>query len=415
MSTATDTGPGREGVLPGGTGVWWFTSAGLLNSLGTGFFLSFALLFFQDVAALPLATVGTGLTAVTLAVLPLMSVLGRLADRVGPRALLIGAALARSAAFAGFLAADGLAAFLALAMLSSLGARAEQIGSPLLAVTLAGTTKAERGRWLALSRTVFNAGVGCGALLGGLLVGWGFGYASLGLMTAVGFLLAALLYLPLDGRPADRTDAAAAGSGTPPEEAGGSPWRDPRFVRVALAGALLFLAAAALESAVPVYLLTVLGLPGWTVGALFALNTALLILGQLPLSRRLERHSPGRVLLAGALIATVSFLLFPVAGALGAGNGTGASVAVLAAAMTGWTVSEMIVFQTVAVVLTSIPTERQRGAYLAANQIPVGVATALAPLFVTSMLAVRPAALFWVLGALALTAGFLARKESPTP
>ncbi|MFD7131925.1 MFS transporter, partial [Streptomyces sp. NPDC059894] len=200
---------GKERLLPEGSGVRRFAAAGLLNAVGSGFFISFALLFFKDVAALPLSTVGPGLTAASLAVLPLLPALGRLADRIGPHRLLVAASLARAAAFAGFLLLDGLAAFLVLAMLSSLGTRAEQIGSPLLAAALAGQDSAARSRWLALYRTIFNAGIGGGALLGGLLVTGGVGYPALGLCTAVGFALAAALY------PTGRASDAPVPTDTP--------------------------------------------------------------------------------------------------------------------------------------------------------------------------------------------------------
>lgn len=411
MSASTGTAR-KERLLPQGPGVGRFAAAGLLNSLGGGFFISFALLFFQDVAALPLSTVGPGLTAASLAILPLLPAVGRLADRIGPRKLLVTASLTRAVAFAGFLLLDGLAAFLVLAMLSSLGTRAEQIGSPALAAALAGEDSTARSRWLALYRTVFNAGIGGGALLGGLLVTAGVGYPTLGLLTAVGFAVAALLY-PTAPTPVEAPATTTGTAATAPDSEvphGPSPWRDSRFVRVSLAGAALFLAATALENALPVYLLDSLRLPGWTVGVMFGLNTTLLMFAQLPLDRRLNGQPPGRLLGAGTLLATVSMLLFSLATMVGAGP----AIVILIVAMTGWTVSELIVFQTVAVVLTSLPPESRRGVYLAANQLPVGIAMALSPLLVTSALALSPAALFWLLAVLIAAAGLITRTESPS-
>lgn len=412
-------------LLPQGRGRWWFAGAGLLNALGTGSFLAFALPYLAHAGGLPLATVGTGLTVAYLVVLPALPALGRLADVLGVRTLLVGSALLRAAAFAGLQLLDGTLPFLLAAACLALGMRAEQIGSPLLATRLAERSPhgdGELSTWLALSRTVFNTGIGGGAVLSSLLIGAGAGYGAMGAVTAAAFLFAAVLHLPLPAeacgpRAAEQQGGTGAGRGgdaEPRAEAAPSrrgPFRRADFRRVSGAGALFFLAAVALESALPVYLLSLPGLPRWLPGLLLALNTVVLALGQLPMNKRMERYRPGLLLARGAVLAAASIPLFTAASLLS----PLAALLATVAAMLGWTLSEMVLLQTASVLLITVAGESRRSSFLAAHQVSVGLASALGPLLVTSLMSVHPLALFGSLAAVCLCAGALNARTRTGP
>ncbi|MGW2251705.1 MFS transporter [Kitasatospora sp. NPDC001660] len=383
-------------LLPGGPGVRRFAAAGLVNAVGTGFFYAFALLFFEDRTGLSLRTIGAVLTCTALAVLPALSAVGRIADRFGPRPVLVVAALLRAGCFVGFVALPGLLPFVLLSAVLALGNRAEQTASPLLAVAL--SPEAERGRWLALSRVVFNAGMGAGALGAGLVVGPGTGFALVGLANAASFVVAAALYVVLPAATAGRPTAPDAGRRS------ARPYRDAGFVRISAVRALLVTVALATESALPVYALRDLSLPGWSVGLLFAVNTCLLTLLQLPLSRYLERFRPTAALALGGLSHGTLFLtalLLPAAPA-------GLRTALLVAAMTVYTMGEMVVSQAALELLTSWPPAAQRGSYLAFNQVLIGVATAAAPLLATGLPMGGTGALWWTLTGICVAAALLA-------
>ncbi|MER7670436.1 MFS transporter [Kitasatospora sp. NPDC096128] len=396
-------------LLPSGPGVRRLAAAGLVNAVGTGFFYAFALLFFEDRTGLSLRTIGTVLACTTLAVLPALSAVGRIADRFGPRPVLVVAALARAGCFVGFVVLPGLLPFVLLSAVLALGGRAEQTASPLLAVAL--SPEEERGRWLALSRVVFNAGMGTGALTAGLLVGPGAGFALVGLVNAASFVVAAALYAALPATAAAGRSAAPDADRRPAR-----PYRDAGFVRIAAVYAMLLAVVLTTESALPVYALRDLSLPGWSVGLLFAVNTCLLTLLQLPFSRYLERFRPAAALAVGGLSYVTMFLtalLLPAAFA-------GLRTVLLVAAMVVYTLGEMVVSQAALVMLTSWPPAEQRGSYLAFNQVLTGVASAAAPLLATGLPTGGSGALWWTLtgicGAAALLAlGAVGTSRVPAP
>jgi len=370
------------GVLPRGAGVRWFAGAGLVNAIGTGVFYPYQLLFFVAVLDLPLVVVGAGLTASILAVLPLLPAMGRLVDRIGPRRVLVAAALARAIAFVGYLTLDGVAAFVALSMLVAAGSRAEQTATPVLAAAVApaGQTPA----WLALTRVVFNAGIGAGGVIAAVVLSQTpTAFTVVGWLNAASFALAALLYLPLPtGRVPDR------------EVAGGvRPWRNPLFLRLASARFLLLLVLLAVEVAVPVYAVRHLDWPVWTVGALFAVFTALVMVLQLPVGSRLRRHRTMRVVAVGAVLHGGLLLALGVS----AGLDRPVQVVVMTIGALSYTVGGIITSQALMVALVAVPPPGERGAYQAFVQILVGVALAVVPLLVSVFLDHWPAALWWLL------------------
>jgi MFS family permease len=391
----------RTSALPQGPGVIWFGAAGFVNALGTGFFYPFSLLFFTQVSGFSLSTVGVVLTLTTLAALPGLFTVGRLVDRFGPRAVLIASTVLRAGCFVGFVCLRGIIPLALFSVALALGNRAEQAANPLLAVSLA--LEGQSSRWLALSRVVFNAGMGAGALFAGLLVvDTTSGFIFLGIVNAASFVLAGMLYMRVPGTvPAPRqTDPDLAGT------AHSRPWQNVPYLRMAGANALLWTAALALESALPIFILRDLGLLSWTVGALFAVNTALLTVLQLPVSRVLDRFRPSAVLALGGL----SYIVFYVASILVSSASQSVQLSVLIAAMAVYTVGEMAVSQGAMVMLTSLPPEEEQGRYMAFNQVFVGTATALAPLLATSMLDSWPTGLWWILTAISVVAAPLAGR-----
>lgn len=386
-------------VLPRGPGVVWFGLSELVKSLGTGFFYPFSLLFFTELSGQSLRSVGLVLTVTALAVLPGLFAVGRLVDRVGPKPVLIGSALVRVVCFVGIVCLRGLVPLIVCTLLLAVGQRAEQAASPVLAVRLA--PEGQSGRWLALTRVAFNAGIGGGALLASLfVVDTASGFVMLGVINAAGFVLNALLYVigvppgrRVEAEPRSRLRGASHG-----------PWRNGPFLRVAGANALLLTAMLAVESAMPVFVLRELHLPPWIVGVMFAVNTALLTALQLPLSRVLERLPSRPVLALGGLMCIALY----AAALLVAPLPRNIQAALMIGGMVLYTLGELAVSQAAWLMLTSIPPEPEQGSYMAFNQFFAGGATALAPLLVALLLASAPTALWWVLAGASMVAALLA-------
>ncbi|MFF1718356.1 MFS transporter [Streptomyces sviceus] len=384
-------------ALPKGRSVPWFAGATFANSLGMGIYYPFSLLFFQTVLGTSLTRIGLALTLAALLALPLLPYVGRLIDRFGPRRVLLVSTAVRAAAFAGYLWVDSFAPFSVLSVLVALSMRAEQSATPVLATLLAGDEPP--GRWLALSRALFNAGFGLGALVAGLSAS-----ASpeilhrVGLANALCIGLACLLYLRLP-----RSGVAAAQGRTVLGKA--RPWRSHPFCLVVVAGAGLWVVAVSVETALPVHLLRDVSAPPWTASVLFTLNTVFLAVLQVPVAHRTERVRPRMLVAVGAVLHITLLAALAVADQLA----SGALTAVLITAMALYSLGELLTSQALLTLLTALAPEGQRGAYLAFNQMFIGLANALTPLLVTSVLDRAPGMLWWVLAVCALlVAGLMA-------
>ncbi|MDI3389345.1 MFS transporter [Streptomyces sp. B-S-A8] len=396
--TTTDASPrtGLRAVLPSGRGVVPFGLSNLVGALGTGVFYPYTLLFFPALLGIPLTQVGLVLTVTALVALPGMFWVGRLIDRMGPRPVLIAAALLRAAGFVGYVSLRHIVAFALFSVLIALCNRADQAASPALAVALA--PHGERNRWLALTRTVFNAGIGGGALLGSTLIVSGEeALVWLGLANAAGFLVAGLVLWPLRTPPVPPADPAQLSRGA---------WRDRPFLVVVLINSLLWFVALAVETGLSAYMVGTLGAPAWLAGTLFAVNTGLLIVFQLPFTSALERLGNTTVLVAGAALVTA----FLVAMALGTTLSGTALVVFLLVGMVIYTLGELAVAHARYALLTDLPPPAELGSFLAFNQVAAGVSGALVPFIVAALLDSAPAGLWWLMAALtaATVAGVLA-------
>ncbi|MBB5936171.1 MFS transporter [Streptomyces zagrosensis] len=377
---------GLRAVLPHGRGVVTFGLSSLVSALGTGVFYPYTLLFFPALLGISLTQVGLILTSTALVALPGMFWVGRLIDRTGARSVLIAASLLRAAGFTGYVAIQHVAAFALFSVMIALCNRAEQAASPALAVALA--PEGERNRWLALTRTVFNAGIGGGALLGSaLIVGGETALMWLGLANAASFLLAGLMLWPLRASRVPPVDRAKASRG---------PWHDGPFLMVVAINSALWLVALAVETGMSAYLVGSLGAPAWLAGMLFAVNTGLLIVLQLPLTSALERRGNISVLLAGTLLVAI----FLVAMALGTALSGTALVVLLVIGMVIYTLGELATTHARYALLTDLPPAAELGSFLAFNQIAAGIFGALVPFVVAALLDSAPAGLWWLMAAL---------------
>ncbi|WP_405889924.1 MFS transporter [Streptomyces sp. NBC_00133] len=377
-------------ALPKGRSVPWFAGATFANSLGMGIYYPFSLLFFQSVLDTSLTRIGLALTPSALLVLPLLPYVGRLIDRIGPRRVLFASTAVRAAAFAGYLWVDSFALFAVLSVLVALSMRAEQTATPVLATVLAGDEPP--GRWMALSRALFNAGFGLGALAVGLTASASPEILQrVGIANALCIALACLLYLrlPRSGTSAPQGRAALGKA---------RPWRSRPFCLTVVAGAGLWIVAVSVETALPVHLLRGVGAPPWMAGVLFTLNTVLLAVFQVPVAHRTERVRPQTLVAVGAVLHIALLAALAVAGHFA----PGALTALLVTAMALYSLGELLASQAVLTLLTALAPVGQRGAYLAFNQMFIGLANALTPLLVTSTLDRGPGTLWWVLTACSL-------------
>lgn len=377
--------------LPGDRRAVWYGIGALVNALGTGLFYPFSVLYFHQRLGLSLTSIGMGLSVATAVSLVGVTAAGRLVDRTGARTVLVTASVLRGLAYVGFLVGGSLPAFVCCAVLDALCLRIGQLAEQAAIADTA--DPASRNRWYALSRTLLNIGVGGGGLLAGVLVSVQHTYLPLLVANAASFLLAAGLYLVLSDRP-EGVDRAPAGSRSGPVA---SVLRDRLFLLASAANAVLWLCALLLELGLPVFLVEYAKAPPWTVSVVFGVNTALVVLFELPLTNRTNRYPRLAVVGWGAALHVVAFALLAPLGILP----VPAAAVVLVVGVVIFTLGEILSAVAATVATTALAPPARRGSFLAVSHLMVGVASAVAPVLVTQLLALTPLLLWAVAGSLA--------------
>lgn len=396
---------GLPHLLPGQQ---WYVVSSLIDALGTGLYYPFAVLYGHQVVGLSFPLVGLGLsvaTGVSLATVPLQ---GSLVDRFGARTLQIAAHLVRAVGFLGFLLAHSFPVFLLLAALVALG-DATPAGLALVADLAAPD---ERDRWFGLRRVLANAGVGVGGVFGGVAVATGGigGYQVIVVLNAVSFVAAAgmLTRLPMQttrsnsstGSPATPSNPSASLEARAGESRaarhGVSGYRailrDHPFLVLVIVSVVFWMSNYSIDIVLAPYSVSVLRVPLWVPGALFALNTALIVGAQVPVMGLLASRRRTRTMMVGGIGYMVAFLGLAATPLLPAHT----LVVTLGALMLLATMAEIILIPTMTALAAAMAPLHLRGRYLALANLSLTTAKAITPLVATALLVTIPSA-FWLI------------------
>lgn len=301
----------------------------LVDSAGTGLFLTGSTLFFTRVVGLSPGQVGVGLSIAGLFALLGAIPLGSLGDRLGHRRVWVALTVVEALLFAAYPWIDSFPAFVVVV---SLVAVADVGASPIrraYLVRIAGSQ--QRVRASAYNQAVSNIGFSLGALAAGVALQIdtraAFRVLVLGNAASYAVVAAILVTLPT-GTPA------------PPRPPGQlfAVLRDRPFLAVSVLNGLMFTYAAVLTVALPLWIVRRTSAPHWSVAGVLILNTAVAVALSVRFSRggdtapgaaRLVRRA-GVALLGGCAV-------FAAAGSFGR---TGALVALAGGAVL-FTVGEM--------------------------------------------------------------------------
>ena len=149
------------------------------------------------------------------------------------------------------------------------------------------------------------------------------------------------------------------------------------------------------ESALPLYLVQYLGKSTAFYGALFTINTLLIVALEVPLNRATSHWPNAWALFAGCMLFAIGFgsLAFV------------ASTSGIVGTVVFWTFGEMMLFPAMAAHLGEIAPESKRGAYMGAYSLSLSLALAFGPWFGTQLLTASGPVGVWstmfALGALA--------------
>ncbi|WP_158702414.1 MFS transporter [Kitasatospora sp. MMS16-BH015] len=356
----------------------------MLEAAGTGCLLTVSVVYFHGSVGIPAGAVGMALFVSGAVALAAGVPTGMLADRFGPRRVLVGALLAQAAAMAALVLATSACT---LAAGLSAAAIAERAAYAARGALMAEAFRADRVASRARMRAVGNLGMVAGGAVGGLALHAGSATALRAaiLLNAVGFAASAVLARKL---PA----LAPKGGGPAGERAPAPVLKDRRFLALTAVNAAVCLHYGLFEVAMPLWVVEHTAAPRWLVSVLVMANTGLVVVLQVRLSRGSD-DAPGgaRSIRRAGLLLLVACVGFGWAGRL---PGWAAVLAMLTAG-TVYTVAEMLQAAGSWGVSYALSPEDQHGEYQGAFGTGAAAGTALAPVFATELV-LRGEGLGWI-------------------
>ncbi|MCN9244726.1 MFS transporter [Streptomyces sp. RY43-2] len=373
-----------------------FYAVGLCDAVGLGMYLSLSVLFLDRAADLTNHQIGLVLGASGVASLVGAMPIARAAERFGIRAVLCALFLVRCAAFLALAAVTTFAEALCAAAVAGLLSRG--IGPLIESGLINRVPDAQAVGALARVRTLRNVGLAAGALPSGaaIAIDEPWAYRAVLVASAVLFLCCAAI---CRGFP----DTAASASARPGGRA--RILRNRAFLSITALYGALTLSALLLGIGMPLWIVQRTQAPSWSVTLIQLLNTALVVLLQVRLSKGSERLTRARALMCGGgLLAGFGALTAPLTG-LGGGRLDLAVVVVAAVLLSLGEV--LITVGTTGAALLHIP-EGQKTSHLAALNLGFAVTTIVGPPLISTSVGwdwagwAGWAAFFTVLGLLAL-------------
>ncbi|MFL5954609.1 MAG: MDR family MFS transporter [Gaiellaceae bacterium] len=387
--------------------VWLLQLGGVMNSFGNGVVLPFLVIYLHDVRHFSLAVSGLVVSVSAAAQLSAGLVAGPLVDKLGARRVLAAGLITQAIGFGLFaLVRHPWEAFALIAI--------EGAGSagfwPSQSTLIARLTPPERRHAAyAQQRVTMNLGIGLGGLAGGLI-------ASVAHPTSftILFVVDAVTFLAYVGVLALVHDPGVA-----PEEQADEPasyravLRDRLFVRLWILNFLFVSAGYSLFNLVPAFARDHARVSEREIGAIFFVNTAMIVLLQLPISRAIEGRRRLRALALMPLLWVVAWLLVDAGGYWF--EATSAFV-VFTIALAIFGVGECFHGPAHQALVAEIAPDRLRGRYFATHSLSWGLAGTVGPAVGGFVLAAAPFALWPAAAAVCLVAAIISlRTEARVP
>jgi len=229
---------------------------------------------------------------------------GHLADSLGPRNVTVGCLALLGVFAAGYALVSGA---ISLIVVVSLALMAESATNAARGALVAGLLPAEeRVRALSYMRSVANIGIAVGAVAGGVALYFDSKPVYLGALIGAGLLFATagITYLAVPAVPAT---ARPGGSMI-------AVLRDGPYVVVALLNTVLVMHIVILMVALPVWIATRTNSPTWIYSVALVINTTVVVLLQVRVSRGSESaEGGGRAMRKAGLVLAVCCVLFGLA------------------------------------------------------------------------------------------------------
>jgi MFS family permease len=348
-------------------GFWMLMGINFINFLGNNLIFPFFALFISKKFGASMTEVGLLFTFFTISGFIGSTIGGAMTDRFGRKSMLI-FNLITSALFN---LAMGLSPSLYFCYgIALVGGIIASAGGPAGTAMIADLVpEKKRAGAFGIFRVVFNTAVAIGVAVGGLVAT--HSYLALFISDAViSSICALLVYFFLH----ETKPEAAPGQTV---ESFGTTFvgyldvlKDKAYMTFIGAAFLCWLVAQNFSTTLGVFLRDVKGIPETGYGMLISMNAVMVILFQIPLTRRIEKFRPMVMMAIGAGLFTIGYLSF----------GFTNSYALYALAMVIITFGELIFEPVRQALTTSFAPEQMRGRYLAIEGHSISIAYAVGPL-----------------------------------
>lgn len=327
-----DADQGQVGPRPQWRGaVRILVGAVAADAVGQGLLISTTTFYMLNVVGVSAATIGLGLTVAAIVGIVVSAPVGFLADRVDPVTLMVVATALQALPVLGYLVVDGMPSYLVVSTTYAvLFAAAIVAGAAMLPSVVPSEGRVSTR---ARTRVTSNIGISVGVALGGVALGVdeAWLYRLLFVVTAVGLIVSAAVFARLRpyrlaAAPDAVPDSDAAATDAPAPEVAAAPDTEPRdseapspavsvvsdrpYLVVTLIAAVIAINDGLLVVALPLWISRATSAPDWIYSVAVILNTVMVVLLQIPLSRWSDtaRGAGRSVLWAGVSLAAACVL-----------------------------------------------------------------------------------------------------------
>ena len=370
---------------------------GLANAFGNGVTLPFALIYLHNVQGIGLGTSGLVLAtnaAVSIVAGPLS---GTLVDRVGGRAVLATALCFLAVGYGGYVLVDEAWKGFLVATVTGVGNGFFWPAQSTLITQL--TPAHQRHTAFGMQRVVMNLGVGLGALVGGLIATTSrpATFDVLWLANAATFVVYLGVLLARVDEPSSPATRAASRAGSYKPVL-----RNRTFMGVVAVNTLFIFAGMSGFELLPVYAKNEAAVTETMIGLIFFVNTVVIVLAQLPVTRASEGRRRMRILAVLGALWAGCWLVVPLAGLWVTGV---AAALLLAVVMAAFGIGECLHGAVQGPLVADLADPSLVGRYMALSALSWQVGFALGPALGGFALAASPGGTWVVAAAICVLAG----------
>jgi MFS family permease len=362
--------------------VWVLALASLVNRAGT-MVLPFLVLYLTHELGFTATSAGLALGVYGVGSIIISPIAGRLSDVTGPLPIMRASLIGTGILLLGFPLVHSYAGVLAITLAWAFVSECFRPATLVLVATV--VTPQQRKPAYALVRLAINLGMSIGPAAAGFLAARSFLWIFVvdGATTIIaGIILIAIPFAAIEKFASERDARASDPVPVPASSLLGD--RRMMFFLVALflTGIVFFQH----EGPMSLFLVKDLGLSPAFYGALFTINTLMIVFMEVPLNSATAHWPHGRALALGSFFFAIG------SGAFAFASGPGAIIA----GVVIWTFGEMMLFPQAAAYVAEIAPPARRGAYMGAYALAFNISFALGPWAGTAMFARFGAKALWL-------------------